>query len=86
MVWNLNKPTREEYAGGGIIAFWFAPREEIDILRECAFGRGAFSERPKVWDFYITRKDGTTHLFHPNYRGNSIKMDILIRLPDTPPP
>ena len=69
MVWSLGTRTREKYAGRGIIAFWFAPREEIDILRECTFGCGAFSERPKVWDFDITRKDGTTHLFHPNYTG-----------------
>ena len=31
MVWSLDPGTREKYARGGIIAFWIAPREEIDV-------------------------------------------------------
>ena len=84
MVWSLGTRTREKYAGGGIIAFWFAPREEIDILREVIFGPGTFVDRPKVWDFYITRADGATHRFRPDYGG--ITMELCIRRPDSPPP
>ena len=84
MVGSLDRETREKYAGGGIIAFWFAPREEIDRVRQSIFGLGTFNEPPKVWDFYIRRTDGVTHRFHPDYGG--VTGELCIPRPDTAPP
>ena len=84
MAWSLDARTREKYARGGIIAFWFAPREEIDRVRQSIFGLGTFNEPPKVWDFYIRRTDGVTHRFHPDYGG--VTGELCIPRPDTAPP
>ena len=84
MVWSMDARTREKYARGGIIAFWFAPREEIDV-REFMYEPGTFKVPPKVWDFYITRAaDGATHRFHPEFGG--VTEELCLRRPDTPPP
>ena len=86
MVWLLNKTTREDFAKDGIVDFWFAPRDEIDALGIKTFGRKHFDTTPKVWDFYITRKDGTTHLFHPSRTNKRFNMKKLTPRPAAPPP
>ena len=65
MVWMLNKNTRENFAKGGIVDFWFAWKDEVDHLRLGADGIKKHKNKPKVWDFYIKRSDGKTYLLHP---------------------
>ena len=86
MIAIMQHKNKEDFTKDGIVAFWFACKNEVDMQRMSTFGTNYYTARPKVWDFYITRKDGKTWLFHPAHSTSTVRVNEVSDLPSTPPP
>ena len=86
MIARMSDKTKKPFAENCTVDFWFGWKDEVDHLRLGTFGKNKYATRPKVWDFYIKRKDGKTWLFHPAHSTSTVRMDEVSDLPSTPPP
>ena len=83
MIAKMQHNSKKDFTQDGIVAFWFACKNKVDTQRLGTFGN-KYATTPKVWDFYITRRDGKTWSLHPAHTTSTARVIEVSDLPSTP--